>query len=509
MFPQYGIRFENNEQAETFVYQMAEEVSRRLKSIDMRGRSITLRILTRDPSAPVEAPKVCSNNFLLTKAQYSPQFLGHGMCEAHNKQTPLIAPGGRATSDDKVIGEHAWRLLKSFNFDPKELRGVAIQIQKLEKASGPQDSDLGQAVLPFHRVEMKKQVRIGEASTSRAPQITVHPPSSPDDIQIIENPAKAAPPAADHFDLPSFSQVDMSVFEALPEDLRKELEDEYKRRSATPAPAPALREPTPMPEPPPPESERSLRSILKRRHLSRITRQLAPRNRPVLTPPANKFFGKRVYASSIAVTERELRRYGIDPSVFAALPPELQREQLAARRAPGVTVHVGKRKVLKPLRRRIRNPGIVFPPAPPPKAVFRVKPTLKQQGKNKGEKLCFSEVADVQDVVGSWVGSFVEDAPNQRDVDSFAKFLVRSVEGAAGEGIQRAIAVVKWWLVLLRRHFGVWENVPELEGGDAGGRSERVTSEYVGRAWWRAFREVKGKMDAAARKKFGGCLSLK
>ena len=56
---QYGIRFENNEQAETFIYQMAEEVSRRLKSIDMRGRSITLKVLTRDPNAPVEAPKVC------------------------------------------------------------------------------------------------------------------------------------------------------------------------------------------------------------------------------------------------------------------------------------------------------------------------------------------------------------------------------------------------------------------------------------------------------------------
>ncbi|KAM5542799.1 hypothetical protein V8D89_003760 [Ganoderma adspersum] len=492
----YGIRFENNKQAETFVYQMAEEVSRRLKNIDMRGRSITLRILTRDPSAPVEAPK----------------FLGHGMCEAHNKQMPLIAPGGRASSDDKVIGEHAWRMLKSFNFDPKELRGVAIQIQKLEKASGPQDSDLGQALLPFHRVETKKQVRIGEASISRAPQIAVHPPSSPDDIEIIENPAKAAPPANDNFDLPSFSQVDMSVFEALPEDLRKELEDEYKRRSATPAPGPAPKEPTPMPEPPPPEKP-YLKSILKRSNLSRITKQLAPRNRPLLTTQtANKFFGKRVYASSIAVTERELRRYGIDPSVFAALPPELQREQLAARRAPGVTVHVGKRKVLKPARGpRIRNPGIVFPPAPPPKAVFRVRPTLKQQGKAKGEKLCFSEVADVQEVIGSWVGSFVEHAPNERDVDYFAKFLVQSVEGgrAADEGVQRAIAVVKWWLVLLRRHFGVWENVPELVGEDAGGRPARVTSEYVGRAWWRAFREVKAKMDAAAKKKFGGCLSLK
>ena len=65
---------------------------------------------------------------------------------------PLIVPGGRATSDEKVIGEHAWRMLKGFNLNPKELRGIAIQIQKLEKVSGPQDAELGQALLPFGRI---------------------------------------------------------------------------------------------------------------------------------------------------------------------------------------------------------------------------------------------------------------------------------------------------------------------------------------------------------------------
>ena len=55
---QYGIRFENNEQAEAFIHQMAEEVSRRLNSIEMRGRSLTLKVLVRDPNAPIEAPKV-------------------------------------------------------------------------------------------------------------------------------------------------------------------------------------------------------------------------------------------------------------------------------------------------------------------------------------------------------------------------------------------------------------------------------------------------------------------
>ena len=56
---QYGIRFENDDQVEAFIYQMSEEVARRLDAICMKSRSLTLKIMKRDPSAPVEAPKVC------------------------------------------------------------------------------------------------------------------------------------------------------------------------------------------------------------------------------------------------------------------------------------------------------------------------------------------------------------------------------------------------------------------------------------------------------------------
>lgn len=55
---QYGIRFENNEQAEQFIYQMAAEVKKRLDTIDMVGRSITLKVMKRDPAAPLEPAKV-------------------------------------------------------------------------------------------------------------------------------------------------------------------------------------------------------------------------------------------------------------------------------------------------------------------------------------------------------------------------------------------------------------------------------------------------------------------
>jgi len=37
---------------------MAEEVARRLEEVHMRGRSVTLKLMKRDPAAPVEAAKV-------------------------------------------------------------------------------------------------------------------------------------------------------------------------------------------------------------------------------------------------------------------------------------------------------------------------------------------------------------------------------------------------------------------------------------------------------------------
>lgn len=40
------------------MFQLAEEVARRLDAIDMRGRSLALKVMKRDPAAPVEPPKV-------------------------------------------------------------------------------------------------------------------------------------------------------------------------------------------------------------------------------------------------------------------------------------------------------------------------------------------------------------------------------------------------------------------------------------------------------------------
>ena len=63
---------------ESFIHQMSEEVARRLDAIGMKGQSLTLKIMKRDPSAPVEAPKVCG--YMLRPSNVIHVFLfGHSL----------------------------------------------------------------------------------------------------------------------------------------------------------------------------------------------------------------------------------------------------------------------------------------------------------------------------------------------------------------------------------------------------------------------------------------------
>ncbi|KAG7442234.1 DNA repair protein [Guyanagaster necrorhizus] len=485
----YGIRFENNEQAETFIRQMAVEVTKRLNDVSMLGRSMTLKIMKRDPHAPVEPPK----------------FLGHGACDVFNKQGPLADPSGRATNDENVIGDHAWRMLKSLNFDPKELRGIGIQIQKLESKDAAVNP--GQKTLPF----------LVESNSKRDPPRPVEQPPP------VEPPPQETRASVPSWDLPSFSQLDQSVYDALPEDIRGELDQEYKRRSESPfvpPPLPPRRYPTvyvpflgsrartiPVP------------SLLPQRpnvNVRHITQQLAPRNLPVYSSNKKRtsFFGKRMGMGTTArfrMTDDDLRNFDIDPEVFFALPKNVQREQLTRARLlkqeGGIPEVSDEHKSLRPRKRLYSLDGIYR--APPPQAKYPEVPVLRQRGKEKGEKLCFTEADDIQNILEAWVTRFTKRPPNKKDVEFFSKFLVRSVDcdTASGVGVEKAIAIVKWWLVLLRRNWRDFEHETfEAHEHDS---EETRTRRAVAEAWWQMFRNVKEEMDVVARKKFGGKLSLR
>ncbi|KAJ7118629.1 hypothetical protein C8R43DRAFT_1099174 [Mycena crocata] len=487
----YGIRFQSNDAAEAFIFGMAETVAVRLNEIKMLGRSIALKIMKRDPSAPVEPPK----------------FLGHGACEVFNRQTPLVGQGGRATSDAKVIGEHAWRILKSFNFDPKELRGIGIHITKLESVDGPVNTDANQRTLPF---------KPSDIDPRPPPPVIRHPAP----VRVVPPAAVAGPsrrpvePSTD-ISLPAFEEVDRDVFNALPPDLREELEAGWRRRSESPFPG------KPLPPPPvqrgsgPPPAMGRAPGVFPQRRPAQPTRRhaqptrnqqmalrLAPRDGAYVIDK-NSLHPNRPPNNFLRPTVEYIRTLGIDPEVLAALPRAVQREQMTRARLlqteGGIPEVSGERLILKP-RKYIPPPDLFR--QPPPYAKYPERAKLRQQGR-KGEKLFFTETDQVQDLIGAWVDAFKRFPPNEQDIDFFAKFLVQSVdsERSTDTGVERTIAIVKWWLVLLRRYWGDYEHLAAT--------SEEAEDAMVAEAWWKAFRDVKERLDLVARKKFGGRLSLR
>ncbi|KAG6442431.1 DNA repair protein REV1 [Manduca sexta] len=108
----YGIRFENNEQCYEFLKQLSAEVHSRLQQFKVLGKCITLKLMVRAEEAPVETAK----------------FMGHGFCNVINKSISL----NTATNDIEVITREVISICQKQNIDPKEMRGIGIQVTKLE-----------------------------------------------------------------------------------------------------------------------------------------------------------------------------------------------------------------------------------------------------------------------------------------------------------------------------------------------------------------------------------------
>ncbi|KAJ8719750.1 hypothetical protein PYW08_011925 [Mythimna loreyi] len=134
----YGIRFENNNQCLEFLKQLSAEVHSRMLQFKVLGKCITLKLMVRDEKAPVETAK----------------FMGHGFCNVINKSTSL----NNATNDVEVITKEVISICKKQNIDPKEMRGIGIQITKLEPVnSKPSKGALNKFLTSTKTVNNKKE----------------------------------------------------------------------------------------------------------------------------------------------------------------------------------------------------------------------------------------------------------------------------------------------------------------------------------------------------------------
>ncbi|XP_073701709.1 DNA repair protein REV1 [Garra rufa] len=311
----YNIRFTQVEEAESFLSNLSMEVQKRLEGAGLRGRRITLKVMMRKQGAPVEPAK----------------YGGHGICDNFARSVLLA----QSTDSGQLIAAEAIKLFHAMKLDAKDMRGVGLQVQQLEgshadpSGQGPSRSrSIKDLLLTKQPAQSPKKDPLAQddlpgPSSSRAFSSNlerVTPPSSPlpstssDPMPGTSKGGPYHPHTPNHvrtslnisIEVPSPSQVDQSVLEALPVDIRKQVEQTWRQREEQPSTSFHLSTPPRTSSSPPPGPS-----------LGTLVLQLP--NQP----------GQPCTTGIIL----ELPDFSqVDPDVFAALPRELQEELCSAYR---------------------------------------------------------------------------------------------------------------------------------------------------------------------------------
>ncbi|KAJ0419447.1 hypothetical protein BJY00DRAFT_302186 [Aspergillus carlsbadensis] len=465
----WGIRFVTQEQADDFVRSLCEELHRRLVENLVKGKQLTLKVMRRALDAPLEPVK----------------HLGHGKCDVFNKSVLL----GIATNAANLLGKEAVSMLQSLKISPGDLRGLGVQMTKLEplkstsekpdgsqkqltfKASParktgqrPEDPDL----LDSPRKNEAESVRHGPSlNDNRQKPLNISGtqfimPSQPDPAVVAELPrdirsklvAQAKPrsdsrtgspfaPARvqpNSSSLPPQSQLDPEILAALPEDVLAEVLGYYDQ------PTVASSRPTPSSStlPPPRPSSSSSNPLRVRKPTSPPKKR---RGRPPLKQPTassltqSKFVIPRPDPTTNTTTSDD-ERLEDDPNIsaefLAALPEDIRREvleeskrtRLLQRRAAASKISLSRPGTS--YRAQINERHIRLPPLPERPAFTSKK---------------LSQLADLRDEASAWHTAFAAEGPFAEDVTALAEYLKHVV--ADERDVAKAVSVVKWlaWLV--------------------------------------------------------------
>ncbi|KAM0260496.1 hypothetical protein ACHAQJ_002729 [Trichoderma viride] len=495
----WGIRFINQTEAEEFIYNLCKELEKRLVNEQVKGKHLTMKIMRRALDAPLDPTK----------------HLGHGKCDSFNKSAAF----GVATHDHEIIGKEAVSILRSFRFSPGDLRGIGVQMTKLEPiklssfATGGSQRKI--AFAPFTEPSpLKKQSRTDlvdeierlEASRKRpiSPELELNPladdlttprkhrtrdikgtahlnasstqfllPSSPDPAVLAELPgdiriklmaqrSKAVAPEPNVearksrsqspvlADLLS-SQVDLEVFDALPDDMKAEVLALYGRRPIEPPPQPSPKksETAQSKRPTTPTKPSGARSLF-----SKAQHQRDAQERMIQTnfrPP-----GPVEEDQSEEIEE-------LDPEFLAELPEDVRREVIADHRRRLLAL---QSRLEIPFSKSHQEanmlPGgqkmIQFPMLPP---------VISFSGS-------ITSPSEIKDMVDAWHSQTRKAGPHKRDVDVLERYLVKVIKEE--RDLTKAVTLVKWLSVVV-----------DQDGVDSRGR----------RAWKLAVNGIKAAMQAA------------
>lgn len=487
----WGIRFVTQEQADEFVQSLCDELHKRLVNENVKGRQLTLKIMRRAADAPLDPPK----------------HMGHGKCDTYNKSVIL----GVATNESHILGREAISIMRGWGFSPGELRGIGIQIQKLEPLKGPVESPLvnSQKRLQFKTSISPKPPRREESiedldSPQKPRAAPPHPAASlsveispsgkhrhplntlgtqfvlptqadpkvlaelPDDIRSRIAPRK--PPkipfqlseersAENTFwnsaalapnILPAQSQLDRDTLDALPDDVRAEIMAFYQPSPRKPQIQGLL-----------PQSPHKVRPInSKAKKITTPTKKrvgLPGRGRPLGSKNAPRTKSTSNLTQSNFVANKpsgpntdvaaESLATDVSPEFLSALPEEIRREVLDQARRDRLKQRGGIDIAAKKTNRPSRAAQ------PPPGQRLLDLPARPPRPTFTVQKL--SELPDLREGVSAWFEEFKDEGPYRDDVDALVRYL-KKVVGDEGN-MDKAVSVSRWlrW---------VMEDADEVQG---------------------------------------------
>ncbi|POR39457.1 DNA repair protein REV1 [Tolypocladium paradoxum] len=507
----WGIRFISQQEAEEFVYDLCKELEKRLLSEQVKGKHLTMKMMRRSLDAPLDPAK----------------HLGHGKCDTFNKSATF----GVATHNFEAIGKEAVSILRSFKFSPGDLRGLGVQMTKLEPIkgnayapeggqrtlpftafSGPSSSKKQTMAEPIDDIESPQKRRSSEGLdigkdpiaddplTPRKPKI--HPAMALS--RAGQDDAKSNTPlnvSGTQFIIPS--NPDPAVLAELPSDIRSKLMGQRTKPSparemsqpASPVPAEAL------PSQVDAEVFNALPDDMKAEVLAMYGRsvqpapQLSPR-RDHLAPPRRQttptkrggirgLFGKaqRQRDSQAGVMQtnfKALKRADeapvedeveeLDPEFLAELPEDVRKEVIADHRRRRMALRSG---LDAPARRHFTPDTETILPGGQRRIQFPASPR-KVSFASSG----VTSTREIKDMLDAWHSETQHEGPHRGDVQVLEKYLTQVV--LEERDLEKVVVMVKWLNIIV-----------EQDGEDGKGRE----------SWRTALDQVKEAVQGAVRQR--------
>ena len=195
----FGIRFQKFSDADEFVSNLSKEVEKRANESNLVGKLVTLKLKVRKPDAPIETAK----------------YLGHGAC--YNLSKSLHLP--TATCKASVLETTCNQILRQLNISVTDIRGIGIQLNKLDNTS----------VKKMEYADLRKTFANSKPISKRATDPATSTPEIPSKASYTPVGSSLLD---ETFEIPPASQLDVSVFEALPEHYKTKISALYARENS-------------------------------------------------------------------------------------------------------------------------------------------------------------------------------------------------------------------------------------------------------------------------------------